>query len=116
MTPKSEEEIPIPVRVGYLERDMTRVLGILEGRQGTTEKGLKVEFGEFVTWIRTRDEERKIYEGRQEKKSNLIIALGMLILTALLAFFTWVGTRNSKEGLLHSENPTQTASEDATAR
>lgn len=53
---------------------------------GNGKTGYLDDFKAFKTMWITRDEERKIYEARQERKNNTIIALGILILT-LLAFF-----------------------------
>ena len=53
---------------------------------GNGKPGLIDEFRTFRTLWTTRDEERKVYEARQERKNNLLIALGMLILAALAYF------------------------------
>jgi hypothetical protein len=94
-------------KVARLEDKVNRIEGILDGRPG--EKGLKQSFTDFYAAYEQREKDKMRYDDRQSAKQNLIIALGMLILTALIAFFTWLGVHHDKQAMLQSANPTVVA-------
>lgn len=90
-------------RVGVLESSMNRVLGIIDGRPG--EKGLKQEFNDFFTWSKTRDEEKKIYESRTEKKQNLMLAIATVVLAIGSLIILILGYEHETHHALISNDP-----------
>lgn len=114
MTPRHDDSNqPIATRVATLRVEMDRMLDIMDGRAG--EVGLKDKVSEFITWSKTRDEEKKIYEARISRRLSLAITLAMLILGIL----TYIMTQRDKTGhsmLSIDSNAIYTAEFNATAK
>ena len=83
-------------RLTKLENTVRSLRDTLDG-DGRSRLGLVDNFAahknsmerKWTVW-ETRDEQKKIYEGRLEKKTNLIIALGLFLLALMTLILTVV--------------------------
>lgn len=115
MTPKNEGNDSLDSRVSILERDVNRVLGILDGRAG--EKGLKQEFTDFFSAYNRREIDKQIYDDRSERKQNKILTALLVVGTLMLALIAMLTYEHEvHHSLLQPRGDLYSASDNATVR
>lgn len=112
----------LETKVGRLEDKVARIESILDGRPG--EKGLKQAFTDFFSAYRQREEDKRIYDDRQERKldrqaqkQNLMIGILTvvgLIGSLLIGILTY--EHEMHKAFFDSANPTYSEAETSTAR
>jgi hypothetical protein len=106
-------------RVQNLEKDMRLVLAdvgslkrTIHGKDG--EGGLLARFNRFITAWETRESDKGIYDDRQSRKINMLIALATLIFLGISTLVSvWVYEHATHHALKLSITPYTTASTEA---